>query len=157
MSPAVIATVSVPPACTRSTEKNVARAAAHTIKTVERSDAKDGITGVLPERGIAAKPARTVPTAVWLSSGARTSDSRTSRASAIVVRTNDCFRRIVLKKSLFGDARFIGALRSGIQKIGWGTSRFSASAAYGFQFGEFLRQARFSSFSIQSGTSGGRR
>jgi len=33
---------------------------------------------------------------------------------------------IVLKKSLFGDARFIGALRSGIQKIAWGTSRFSA-------------------------------
>src|SRR5262252_117937 len=32
----------------------------------------------------------------------------------------------MLKKSLFGDARFIGALRSGIQKIGWGTSRFSA-------------------------------
>src|SRR5262249_4615170 len=33
------------------------------------------------------------PTAVWLSSGARTSDSSTSRPSPIVVRANDRLRR----------------------------------------------------------------
>jgi len=43
-----------------------------------------------------------------------------------LVPINGCLGAIVLKKSLFGDARFIGALRSGIQKIAWGTSRFSA-------------------------------